>query len=78
MVVSATLAFPEVILAGSRLSFLGPGIQPPNTDLGNMVGYGRSYLETAAWIPLAPSLIIVLTTLSISTIGDWLRDKLDT
>lgn len=78
MVVSATLAFPEVILASSGLSFLGLGIQPPGTDLGNMVGYGRSYLETAPWIPLAPSLVIVLTTLSISTIGDWLRDKLGT
>ncbi|MCM2293867.1 ABC transporter permease [Allorhizobium sp. BGMRC 0089] len=77
MVVSATLAFPEVILAGSGLSFLGLGIQPPDTDLGNMVGYGRSYLEQAPWIPLAPSLIIMLTTLSISTIGDWLRDRLD-
>jgi peptide/nickel transport system permease protein len=77
LVVSATLAFPEVILAASGLSFLGLGIQPPNTDLGNMVGYGRSYLATAPWIPLAPSVVIVATTLAISTIGDWLRDKLD-
>lgn len=77
LVVSATLAFPEVILAASGLSFLGLGIQPPNTSLGNMVGYGRSYLTNAPWIPLAPSAIIVLTTLSISTIGDWLRDMLD-
>ncbi|MBT9382330.1 ABC transporter permease [Pseudooceanicola sp. CBS1P-1] len=78
LVVSATLAFPEVILAASGLSFLGLGIQPPNTSLGNMVGYGRSYLSTAPWVLLAPAVVIVLTTLSISLLGDWLRDQLDT
>ncbi|TKI03954.1 ABC transporter permease [Martelella alba] len=77
LIVSATLAFPEVILAASGLSFLGLGIQPPDTSLGNMVGYGRGYLSTAPWIPLAPSIVIVLTTLSISLTGDWLRDKLE-
>ncbi|WP_138469146.1 ABC transporter permease [Poseidonocella sp. HB161398] len=77
LVVSATLAFPEVILAASGLSFLGLGIQPPNTSLGNMVGYGRAYLQNAPWVLLAPSAVIVLTTLSISMLGDWMRDRLD-
>jgi len=77
LVVSATLAFPEVILAASGLSFLGLGIQPPNTSLGNMVGYGRTYLENAPWVLLSPAAVIVLTTLSISMLGDWLRDRLD-
>ena len=77
MIVSTTLAFPEIILAESGLSFLGLGVQPPMTSLGNMVGYGRAYLSNAPWIPLFPSLVIVLTTLAISLIGDWMRDRLD-
>ena len=47
------------------------------TSLGNMVGYGREYLTRAPWILLAPSAVIVLTTLSVSLLGDWLRDRLD-
>jgi peptide/nickel transport system permease protein len=77
LIVSMTLTFPEAILMESGLSFLGLGVQPPLTSLGNMVGYGREYLTRAPWIMLAPSIIIVLTTLSISIVGDWLRDRLD-
>jgi peptide/nickel transport system permease protein len=77
LIVSMTLAFPEIILLESGLSFLGLGVQPPMTSLGNMVGYGREYLTRAPWILLAPSAVIVLTTLSVSLIGDWLRDRLD-
>ncbi|PWL17676.1 peptide ABC transporter permease [Falsochrobactrum shanghaiense] len=77
LIVSMTLTFPEIILMESGLSFLGLGVQPPETSLGNMVGFAREYLTQAPWIMLAPSLIIVLTTLSISLLGDWLRDKLD-
>ncbi|MBP0445311.1 ABC transporter permease [Roseomonas sp. SSH11] len=77
LIVSMTLAFPEIILLESGLSFLGLGVQPPMTSLGNMVGYGREYLTRAPWILLAPSTVIVLTTLSVSLLGDWLRDRLD-
>jgi peptide/nickel transport system permease protein len=77
LIVSATLTFPEIILLESGLSFLGLGVQPPMTSLGNMVGYGRGYLSSAPWIVLAPSLVIALTTLAISMTGDWLRDRLD-
>ncbi|WBU54151.1 ABC transporter permease [Paracoccus sp. SCSIO 75233] len=77
LIVSMTLTFPEIILMESGLSFLGLGVQPPETSLGNMVGFGRDYLTTAPWIMLGPSVIIMLTTLSISLVGDWLRDKLD-
>ena len=77
LIVSATLSFPEVVLLESGLSFLGLGVQPPMTSLGNMVGYGREYLTRAPWILLAPSFTIILTTLSVSLVGDWLRDRLD-
>jgi len=77
LIVSMTLSFPEVILLESGLSFLGLGVQPPATSLGNMVGYGREYLTRAPWILLAPAGTIVLTTFAVSVIGDWLRDRLD-
>jgi peptide/nickel transport system permease protein len=77
LIVSMTLTFPEIILVESSLSFLGLGVQPPMTSLGNMVGYGREYITRAPWIMLTPSVVIMLTTLSISVVGDWLRDKLD-
>lgn len=77
LIVSMTLTFPEIILMESGLSFLGLGVQPPESSLGNMVGFGREYLTRAPWIMLAPSAVIVMTTLSISLLGDWLRDRLD-
>ena len=77
LIISMTLAFPEVILLESGLSFLGLGVQPPATSLGNMVGYGREYLTRAPWILLAPAFTIILTTLAISIVGDWLRDRMD-
>jgi peptide/nickel transport system permease protein len=77
LIVSMTLVFPEVILLESGLSFLGLGVQPPATSLGNMVGFGREYLSRAPWIMLAPATAIVVTTLAVSILGDWLRDKLD-
>lgn len=77
LIVAVTLTFPELILLESGLSFLGLGVQPPMTSLGNMVGYGREYLQSAAWILLAPSAVIALTTLAVALLGDWLRDRLD-
>ena len=77
LIVSMTLAFPEIILLESGLSFLGLGVQPPATSLGSMVGYGREYLTRAPWILLSPAAVIVLTTFSVSVLGDWLRDRLD-
>ena len=77
LIVSMTLVFPEVILLESGLSFLVLGVQPPMTSLGNMVGYGREYLTRAPWVMLAPAVTIVITTLAVSMIGDWLRDRLD-
>lgn len=77
LIVSMTLTFPEIILMESSLSFLGLGVQPPMTSLGNMVGYGREYLTSAPFIMLIPAAVIMFTTLSISILGDWLRDRLD-
>jgi peptide/nickel transport system permease protein len=77
LIVSASLGFPEIVLMESGLSFLGLGVQAPFTSLGAMVGAGREHIATAPWLVLAPSVAIVMTTLSISLIGDWLRDRMD-
>lgn len=77
LIVQFTLNFPQTILLESSLSFLGLGIQPPLTSLGEMLGSGRDHLILAWWIALFPGCVIFLITLSISIIGDWLRDHLD-
>ncbi len=77
LIVQFTLNFPQTILLETSLSFLGLGIQPPLTSLGQMLGGGRSHLIFAWWIAVFPGLTIFLTTLSISIFGDWLRDRLD-
>lgn len=77
LIVNASLNFPETILLESALSFLGLGIQPPMSSLGNMLGYGREYLLSAWWIAVLPGLVIVFTGLAISIVGDQLRDHLD-
>lgn len=77
LIVQFTVNFPEIILLESGLSFLGLGIQPPATSLGLMVADGRNYLAIAWWLATFPGAVIVLTTLSISLLGDYLRDRLD-
>jgi peptide/nickel transport system permease protein len=73
LLVTATINFPEVILLETSLSFLGLGIQPPMSSLGNMLGFGRSYLLTGWWIAVVPGVAIFLCTLSVSIVGDWAR-----
>jgi peptide/nickel transport system permease protein len=77
LIVQVTLNFPQIILLETSLSFLGLGIQPPATSLGQILGEGREYLSSAWWIAVWPGLAIVALTLSMSILGDWLRDKLD-
>ncbi|PPD13692.1 MAG: peptide ABC transporter permease [Methylobacterium sp.] len=77
LIVQMSITFPWVILLESTLSFLGLGIQPPGTSLGQMLGAGRNYLLQAWWIAVLPGALIFLTTLSMSQFGDWLRDVLD-
>jgi peptide/nickel transport system permease protein len=77
LIVNATIGFPEVILLETALSFLGLGIQPPLSSLGSMLSYGRSYLDNAWWIAVLPGIVLSLCTLSVSLIGDWVRDRLD-
>jgi peptide/nickel transport system permease protein len=73
LLVTATINVPEVILLETSLSFLGLGVQPPMTSLGNMLGFGRNYLLTGWWIAVVPGIAIFFCTLAVSVIGDWVR-----
>lgn len=77
LLVQLTVNFPSTILFETSLSFLGLGIRPPMTSLGQMLGEGRDYLINAWWLAVVPGLTIFLITLSMSILGDWLRGKLD-
>lgn len=77
LIVNMTLNFPQTIMLETSLSFLGLGIQPPMSSLGNMVGFGRDYLLTAWWLATLPALVIFFTTLAFALLGDWVRDRLD-
>ena len=76
LLVTATITFPEIILIETSLSFLGVGIQPPTSSLGNMLGFGRSYLLTGWWIAIVPGVTLFFCTLSVSMIGDWARAQI--
>jgi peptide/nickel transport system permease protein len=73
----ATLDFAYVMLTESSLSFLGIGIQPPEITWGLMVSQGRQYLAHAWWLAFWPGLAIILTTLSLSLLSNWMRLALD-
>lgn len=77
LVVQVTLSFPETILLETSLSFLGLGVQPPRASLGLLLGEGRNYLVSAWWIGIPAGVVIFLTTLAMSLVGDWVRDRLD-
>jgi peptide/nickel transport system permease protein len=69
----AALDVPRNILTESALSFLGFGIQPPESSWGLMLASGRQYITSAWWIVVLPGLAIFLTALSFNLVGVWLR-----
>lgn len=77
IIVLWTLTFSEVMLLESTLSFLGLGVQPPTATLGSMVGLGRDYLASSPWIAGIPAFLLMLVSLLVLLVGDWLRDILD-
>lgn len=79
VVISATLAVPGYIVAESVLSLIGLGIQQPDASWGNMLSLATnaSVIILQPWLVLAPTLMVVLTSLSFNLLGDGLRDALD-
>ena len=77
IIVYATLTVPAVMLEEAFLSFLGLGVQAPDTSWGALISEGRQLMETAPWLILYPGLALAVTLLSLNFLGDGLRDALD-
>src|ERR1700744_1039273 len=65
------------ILLEAYLSFLGAGVQAPNTSWGTLISDGLPYISTTPTFSLIPGAMLVLTVLSINVLGDGVRDALD-
>lgn len=77
VVVYITLTIPQAILVESFLSFLGLGVQEPQTSLGALVDAGVNQMEGASWVLLIPATFLALILFAFNFLGDALRDYFD-
>lgn len=77
IIVYTTLTIPNVILLESFISFLGLGIQPPQSSWGLLIARGVETMEEYPWLLIYPGLTLSLTLFSLNFLGDGLRDALD-
>lgn len=77
IVVQTTYALSVGILVEGGLSFLGFGVQPPESSLGALVQQGGLFLLAAPWLVVFPGIVLVAAILAINVVGDGLRDRLE-
>jgi peptide/nickel transport system permease protein len=77
IIVFFTLNIANNMLFEAALSFLGAGVQPPNSSWGTMISVGEELLTTEPLLAIVPGVMIMLTVLSLNIVGDGLRDALD-
>ena len=77
VVVTMSTTVGWMILETAGLSFLGLGTQPPDADLGSMLGQGRAQMFSAPHVSVVPGLMIFLLVMSFNLLGDGIRDLLD-
>jgi oligopeptide transport system permease protein len=77
IIVNLTSSIPGYIFIESGLSFVGLGLQPPNTSLGTLISSGQVHMDFAPHQLLFPCLILCLTVLAFNLLGDGLRNALD-
>ncbi|HEV7482963.1 MAG TPA: ABC transporter permease [Solirubrobacterales bacterium] len=77
VIVFFTLNIANNMLLEASLSFLGAGVQAPNSSWGKMVSLGAESIYTSPLLAFAPGILILLTVLSLNVFGDGLRDALD-
>ncbi|MFD3269728.1 ABC transporter permease [Paenibacillus dendritiformis] len=73
IIVAATINIASAILMESSLSFLGLGIQQPNSSWGSMLNNAQGFIGEAPYLALFPGLFILLTVLSFNVLGDVFR-----
>jgi len=76
MIVIGTINLGVAVIFSAAMSFLGVGVQAPLADWGNMLASGTQYLNQW-WLVVLPGLVITAVVLSVSILGDALRDRLD-
>lgn len=76
-IVTATVQVGLMIVAEASLSFLGLGVPANVASWGATIANGREYLNSAWWIATIPGLALAFVVLTLGTLGDALRDKLD-
>ena len=74
--VATALGVGNAVLLESGLSFLGLGVQPPAPSWGNLIASGRDLLIVAPWVSLVPGVLLILTVLACTQIGDALQHRL--
>jgi peptide/nickel transport system permease protein len=77
IIVFFTLTIANNMLFEAGLSFLGAGVQPPNSSWGTMISIGEELLTTQPLLAIIPGVMIMLTVLALNIVGDGLRDALD-
>ncbi|HAB55635.1 MAG TPA: peptide ABC transporter permease, partial [Cellvibrionales bacterium] len=77
VIVYITLTIPSVMLLEAFLSFLGLGIQPPQSSWGVLISGGVETMEEYPWLLVFPGLALSLTLFALNFLGDGLRDALD-
>ncbi len=77
VIVYTTLTIPSVMLLEAFISFLGLGIQPPQSSWGSLISDGVETMEEYPWLLIYPGLTLSLTLFSLNFLGDGLRDALD-
>lgn len=77
VIVYMTLTIPQAILVESFLSFLGLGVQEPQTSLGALVSGGVSQMERAPWLLIVPASVLAFILFCFNFLGDGLRDMAD-
>lgn len=78
VLVLATIQVATAIITEATLSFLGVGVPPTSPSLGTLIQVGNKYLFSGEWwITVFPGGMLVLISLSVNLLGDWLRDALN-
>lgn len=77
LIVQATSSVPGTILAAASLAFIGLGIQAPTPEWGAMLSSGKDFIRMDPKLVIIPGIFIIITVLSLNSIGDGLRDALD-
>ena len=78
VLVLATIQVATAIITEATLSFLGVGVPPTSPSLGTLIRVGNDYLFSGEWwITIFPGLMLIIISLSVNLLGDWLRDALN-